>query len=417
MSSDADDSDVDIIEVIDKSVDNTKTLKLEKIDALKKIDPNPSFAIDPIVPLSSSPFVSSDAADSDVEIIEVIDKSVDNTKTLKLEKMDSLKERDPNTPFDMVIDRDHPVPFNLKNPSAAELFRVLLLYPSTFEVRSPLKRCRENKMYTIKNFQISEIKCDDNGSYKDSNTVKTKYYVHIDENDDVFVRGVHQINGRYYYKERNGRQYFVPMENIYILDRYYRTNKSIEQLKMMVVRIELMESEVPLPYSCVIYSLDDEGPDDVTEIKCVSHGNNKKAELSQPYIRTSKSVFQEMDTLLDQEKSSDVFDLLLENSGGPMFSSSISTEPRNYKQVLNRQNIKRQKVTHTKQDNPNPNPSIYKDNLQKLLAAQRDPKSLIRSGDSYLAFLYTDKQLQDIEQFCCGDNDVSVLGIDTTFKL
>ena len=66
------------------------------------------------------------------------------------------------------------------------------------------------------------------------------------------------------------------MENIYILDRYYRTNKSIEQLKMMVVRIELMESEVPLPYSCVIYSLDDEGPDDVTEIKCVSHGNNKK---------------------------------------------------------------------------------------------------------------------------------------------
>ena len=142
-------------------------------------------------------------------------------------------------------------------------------------------------MYTIKNFQISEITCDDNGSYKDSNTVKTKYFVHMDENDDVFVRDVHQINGRYYYKERNGRQYFdteVPMENIHILDHYYRTNKSIEQLKMMVARIELMESEVPLPYSCVIYSLDDEGPDDVTEIKCVSHGNNKKKaeELSQP---------------------------------------------------------------------------------------------------------------------------------------
>ena len=224
-----------------------------------------------------SPFESSDADDSDVEIIEVIDTSVDNTKTLKLEKMDSLKERDPNTSFDMVIDRDHPVPFNLKNPSAAELLRVLLLYPSKCEVRSPLKRCRENKMYTIKNFQISEITCDDNGSYKDSNTVKTKYYVHIDGNDDVFVRGVHQINGRYYYKERNGRQYFdteVPMEN--------------------------MESEVPLPYSCVIYSLDDEGPDDVTEIKCVSHRNNKKAEeLSQPYIRTSKSVFQEMDMFID----------------------------------------------------------------------------------------------------------------------
>ena len=53
-SSDADDSDADIIEVIDKSVDKKKMLKLEKIDALKKIDPNPSFAIDLIVPLSSS---------------------------------------------------------------------------------------------------------------------------------------------------------------------------------------------------------------------------------------------------------------------------------------------------------------------------------------------------------------------------
>ena len=36
------------------------------------------------------------------------------------------------------------------------------------------------------------------------------------------------------------------MENIYILDHYYRTNKSIEQLKMMVVRNELMENKVPL---------------------------------------------------------------------------------------------------------------------------------------------------------------------------
>ena len=245
--------------------------------------------------------------------------------------MDSLKERDPNTSFDMVIDRDHPVPFNLKNPSAAELFRVLLLYPSKCEVRSPSKRCRENKMYTIKNVHYQKctlskmytiknvhyqkctlskmytiknvhyqkctlskmytIKCDDNGSYKDSNTVKTKYFVHMDENDDVFVRDVQQINGRYYYKERNGRQYFdteVPMENIYILDHYYRTNKSIEQLKMMVARIKLMESEVPLPYSCVIYSLDDEGPDDVTEIKCVSHGNNKKSRRTIAALHSNK---------------------------------------------------------------------------------------------------------------------------------
>ena len=84
-----------------------------------------------------------------------------------------------------------------------------------------------------------------------------------------------------------------------------------------------------------------------------------------------------------------------------------------YRQVLNRQNMKGRKAS---QNNPTP-----KVDVEKLLSAQSDPNSLIRSvvvyGDSYLVFLYTDKQLEDIEQFCCSDNDVSVLGIDTTFKL
>ena len=96
-----------------------------------------------------------------------------------------------------------------------------------------------------------------------------------------------------------------------------------------------------------------------------------------------------------------------------MLSSSISTEPRNVKQIINRQNLKRKKVI---QNNPTP-----KDDIDKLISAQRDPNSLVRTvlitGDSYIAFIYTEKQLNDIEQFCCKDSDVSVLGIDTTFKL
>ena len=61
--------------------------------------------------------------------------------------------------------------------------------------------------------------------------------------------------------------------------------------------------------------------------------------------------------------------------------------------------------------------------LERLISAQRDSSSPVRtvvvSGDSYLAFLYTEKQLKDIELFCCdpNDNKSCVLGIDTTFKL
>ena len=60
--------------------------------------------------------------------------------------------------------------------------------------------------------------------------------------------------------------------------------------------------------------------------------------------------------------------------------------------------------------------------LERLISAQRDFSSPVRtvvvSGDSYLAFLYTEKQLKDIELFCCdpNDNKSCVLGIDT-FKL
>ena len=61
--------------------------------------------------------------------------------------------------------------------------------------------------------------------------------------------------------------------------------------------------------------------------------------------------------------------------------------------------------------------------LERLITAQSDSSSSVRtmvaSGNSYIAFLYTDKQLKDIELFCCDpdDNNSCVLGIDTTFKL
>ena len=61
--------------------------------------------------------------------------------------------------------------------------------------------------------------------------------------------------------------------------------------------------------------------------------------------------------------------------------------------------------------------------LERLISAQRDSSSPIRtvvvSSNSYIAFLYTDKQVKDIELLCCdpNDNNSYVLGIDTTFKL
>ena len=124
-----------------------------------------------------------------------------------------------------------------------------------------------------------------------------------------------------------------------------------------------------------------------------------------------------MDSFLENDTPSNVFHKLLNESGCPIFSNSLSTEPRNMTQVANYKAVKKtNKLATTSFASP-------QSDLERLISAQRDSSSPVRtvavSGDSHIAFLYTDKQLKDTELFCCdpNDNNSCVLGIDTTFKL
>ena len=124
----------------------------------------------------------------------------------------------------------------------------------------------------------------------------------------------------------------------------------------------------------------------------------------------------QIDSLVESGTPSNAFHHLLNESGGPIFSTSLSTEPRNMSQVANRKTVKKRKFA-TASFAPR------QSDLERLISAQRDSSSsagvAIVSGDLYIAFLYTDKQLKDIELFCCdpSDNSSCVQGIDTTFKL
>ena len=85
-------------------------------------------------------------------------------------------------------------------------------------------------------------------------------------------------------------------------------------------------------------------------------------------------------------------------------------------QVTNRKTVKKRKLATTSFASP-------KSDLERLIGAQIDSSSpvhtVVVSGNSYIAFLYTDNQLKDIELSCCdpNENKSCVLGIDTTFKL
>ena len=104
---------------------------------------------------------------------------------------------------------------------------------------SKLNTCTNSAYRTSKS--LNDITCDDNGAYKDANTAKSLFYVDSDENGINFVRGVHHEGGVYAYKIREGRKYVnktVADDKVFLLDRYYRQNKTFPKLKMTVIRIK-----------------------------------------------------------------------------------------------------------------------------------------------------------------------------------
>ena len=90
-------------------------------------------------------------------------------------------------------------------------------------------------------------------------------------------------------------------------------------------------------------------------------------------------------------------------------------EPKNVRQIAQRKYDKKKKGDKE-------TTSCIGD-LETLLAKQRDPHCPVRTvlvfKDVYVAFMYSEKQLRDLEMFCCNpsDNEKCVLGVDTTFKL
>ena len=92
----------------------------------------------------------------------------------------------------------------------------------------------------------------------------------------------------------------------------------------------------------------------------------------------------------------------LEESGESLKLKAPSKKPRNLKQVYNRQRSITKVSPHT-------------DHLNTLLMMQRDPQSLIRTvtvtDQSYVSFIYTRKQITDIEKFYCKESEAAV---DTT---
>ena len=102
-----------------------------------------------------------------------------------------------------------------------------------YKVPRPLKNVRENKVYTVKEDNLEKITYDDNGAYLNSRNVKTHYLVE-ELDGSLRAKKVHKPDDGYFINKRQGQGYVaVPVEDesVYLIERYYRQNKSIPKLE------------------------------------------------------------------------------------------------------------------------------------------------------------------------------------------
>ena len=118
-------------------------------------------------------------------------------------------------------------------------------------------------MYSIGNHNLESISGDDNGAYgtkMELSGTKKAFYVNIN-GTNVSSKIVHLKNEKHVYKEKEGRRYVdivVNEKDIFDIERYYRINKRISQLKRTICRINNICKPVYEPYFCVVYSLNDD---------------------------------------------------------------------------------------------------------------------------------------------------------------
>ena len=88
------------------------------------------------------------------------------------------------------------------------------------------------------------------------------------------------------------------------------------------------------------------------------------------------------------------------------------------KQIRNRQSAIRKSLLQSTAETI---PQQANDHLHTLLRARRDSVSFLKTvtvtDQTYIVFAYTEKQLSDIEKFCCKSTEAGVFAVDTTFNL
>ena len=161
----------------------------------------------------------------------------------------------------------------------------------------------------------------------------------------------------------------------------------------MIIWIKAVKIGIYENYCCVVYTKsEDEQRAEVVSL--LPHRNPKS--FTQPYIRTSPHVLTDVDCLVFHNINNEIYKTLLERSGGPYHSKSLSDEPRSIKQIKNRKWQLKNSSKYNKQEQQiNDELTALFSSLENLNIVQTI--SAVKSA--YFLFLYNDRQINDIKKF------------------
>ena len=253
----------------------------------------------------------------------------------------------------------------------------------------------------VTSVKLTNLPCDDNGSYKGSGTHNWTYRIQ-------------NCNGRLQKSlVAKKRQDLGNDTSVVFLIRKYRTNMSCNSFKQIISYAEDATGNIVNNIALVQYNF--QGDEKSFQIRC--HGNKKNTSV--PFPPTNQTTKERIKKFARESKPKKAMVKLSKENDLLTTNASASTV-RDMTQLYN---MRWQEKEKERQREGIPDAKVRKDKLYSvmLMAAEESGDEKFTRGIAAwpepVCVLGYDYQFKDIARFCCRQHEAYPLGLDTTFNL
>lgn len=255
----------------------------------------------------------------------------------------------------------------------------------------------------VTSVKLTDLPCDDNGSYKGSGTHTWTYRIQ-------------NCNGRLQKSlVAKKRQDLGNDTSAVYLIRKYRTNMSCYSFKQIISYAEDATGNIVNNIALVQYNF--QGEEKSFDIGC--HGNKKK-DTNVAFLPTNRTTKEDIKKITRESKPKKAMAKLSKENDLLTTNASASTV-RDMTQLYNMRRQEKEKKERQREGIPGA--KVRKDKLYSvmLMAAEESGDEKFSRGITAwpepMCVLGYDYQFKDIARFCCSQREAYPLGLDTTFNL